>query len=263
VELPVTYVTRAGSGPPVLLLHGIGGSADSFAFQVPGFAARREVIAWDAPGYARSADPAAPPGMPGYAAAAARLLIADRPAHVVGVSWGGVIATRLALDFPLLVRSLVLADSTRGSGRTAASRDNMLARPAELATAGPAAFAAARAPRLLSPSAPASLVARVSATMAGAIRLPGYRYAAASMAETDHSAELSRLALPVLVVAGSADTVAGVAESETIAAAIPHATLRVIEGAGHLANQERPEEFNALVTAFWQACDQAHVEVTP
>src|SRR4051812_11353409 len=99
------YVTEhadptACEGGPVLLLHGIGGSADSFTGQFAELSARHRVLAWDAPGYARSADPAEPPGMSGYAAAAAALL-RERdaaPAHVIGVSWGGVIATRLALD---------------------------------------------------------------------------------------------------------------------------------------------------------------------
>ncbi|MGH3387832.1 MAG: alpha/beta fold hydrolase, partial [Actinomadura sp.] len=69
------HVTEHGAaGDPVLLLHGIGGSADSFAGQFAALSARHRVLAWDAPGYARSADPEGPPGMSGYAAAAAALL---------------------------------------------------------------------------------------------------------------------------------------------------------------------------------------------
>ena len=232
-ELPVTslpvHVERAGSGDPVLLLHGIGGSADSFAPQARVLAARYQVLAWDAPGYARSADPDAPPGMDGYADAAAALLSGLAPAHVVGVSWGGVIATRLALRHPGLVRSLVLADSTRGSGRTAATRAAMLARPRDLERDGAAEFAARRGPHLVSPAAPPDLVARVVATMAASIRLPGYGYAAASMAETTHDRLLASLAVPVLVVAGRQDTVTGVREGSAIAAAIPGARLTIIE----------------------------------
>ena len=247
------HVERAGSGSPVLLLHGIGGSADSFAPQVPAFAARHAVLAWDAPGYARSADPDGPPGMSGYAALAAALLSGLRPAHVVGVSWGGVIATRLALEHPEAVRSLVLADSTRGSGRTAATRAAMLARPAALERDGAAAFAAQRAPKLLSPAAPDDLVRRVTETMASSIRLPGYGYAAASMAETAHDRVLPSLAVPTLVVCGRQDSVTGVPEAAVIAAAVPGARLRIIENAGHLANAEQPAAFNGLVQDFWKA----------
>jgi pimeloyl-ACP methyl ester carboxylesterase len=250
------HVQRAGSGAPVLLLHGIGGSADSFAPQVPVLARRHEVRAWDAPGYARSADPDRAPGMAGYADAAAALvsgLVPDQgPAHVVGVSWGGVIATRLALRHPRLVRSLVLADSTRGSGRTAATRAGMRARPLALQRDGARAFAAQRGPKLVSPDAPRDLVDRVVTTMAASVRLPGYGYAAASMAETVHDRALPALALPVLVVAGRQDTVTGVKEGSVIAAAIPGARFRIIENAGHLANQEQPGRFNASVEDFWK-----------
>ncbi|MFI6521153.1 alpha/beta fold hydrolase [Spirillospora sp. NPDC050679] len=242
------HVERRGAGEPVLLLHGIGGCADSFTDQFADFAAEYRVLAWDAPGYARSADPEKAPGMSGYAAAAAGLLAG--PAHVVGVSWGGVIATRLAAEHPHLVRSLVLADSTRGSGRTEQGRAGMKARAADLERLGPEAFAAGRGPRLVSPDAPAELVDRVTAAMARSIRTPGYAYAAASMAETDHSDVLGSLDVPALVVVGDRDTVTGPAESEAIAAALPGARLELIPGAGHLSNQERPAEFNRLVLSF-------------
>ncbi|MEV8634105.1 alpha/beta fold hydrolase [Streptosporangium sp. NPDC051023] len=238
-------------GGPVLLLHGIGGSSGSFDAQIPALSARHRVLAWDAPGYGRSGDPAAPPGMSGYAAAAAALL--PGPAHVVGVSWGGVVATRLALEHPGLVRSLVLADSTRGSGRTPEQAAAMRGRASELERLGAAAFAGARGPRLLSPRAPQELVDRVVTSMERSIRLPGYTYAAAAMAGTDHSDVLGSLSVPVLVVVGDQDRVTGVAESQAIAAAVPGARLAVIPGAGHLANQERPEEFNRLVLEFLES----------
>lgn len=252
MDVPVIHVERAGSGDPVLLLHGIGGSADSFAPQVPVFARAYRVLAWDAPGYARSSDPDGPPGMSGYAAAAASLLSGVGPAHVVGVSWGGVIATRLALEFPDVVRSVVLAGSTRGSGRTEASRAGMLARPRALQRDGAAEFAARRGPKLLSPAAPGDLLDRVVATMASSIRMPGYGYAAESMAATVHDRLLPSLTVPVLVVAGRQDTVTGVRESAVIAATIPGARFRVVENAGHLVNQEQPQRFNAIVAEFWK-----------
>lgn len=234
---------------PVLMLHGIGGCAASFDDQVPAFeAAGHRVTAWDAPGYGPSPDPGSAPGMSGYAAAAAALL--TEPAHVVGVSWGGVIATRLAAERPGLVRSLVLVGSSRGSGRTPEGRAAMAARGAELERLGPAEFAARRGPKLVSPEAPADLVYRVVSAMARAIRLPGYAFAAAAMAGTDHSAVLGTLDVPALVLAGDRDTVTGPDESRAIAAALPGARLEILPGAGHAANQERPDDFNRIVLAF-------------
>lgn len=243
---------RGGPGDPVLLLHGIGGSADSFTDQLAALSVRHRVLAWDAPGYARSADPEKAPGMAGYAATAAALL-RERdaaPAHVVGVSWGGVIATRLALEHPEVVRSLVLVDSTRGSGRTPEQAAAMRRRADELAGMGSEAFAGARAPKLVSAEAPRELAERVATAMARSIRLPGYAYAAASMAETDHDDVLGRISVPTLVIAGDRDVVTGVTESKAIAAAVPGARFEVIEGAGHLSNVESAEEFNRLVLEF-------------
>lgn len=250
---PVVFFAR-GEGSPVLMLHGIGGCADSFAAQADVFAAAgHRVIAWDAPGYARSADPVSAPGMSGYASAAAELI--PEGAHVVGVSWGGVIATRLAADHPRLVRSLVLVGSSRGSGRTTRGREAMLSRAAELERLGPATFAARRGPRLVSPAAPSELVDRVVTAMARSVRLPGYTCAAASMAETDHSDVLGALTVPTLVVVGDRDTVTGPAESEAIAAAVPNARLEVLIGAGHVSNQERPDDFNRAVLGFLKKVD--------
>ncbi|MEU8796373.1 alpha/beta fold hydrolase [Spirillospora sp. NPDC048819] len=244
-------------GSPVLLLHGIGSAAASFAAQLPVLARRHRVAAWDAPGYARSSDPVPPYGMDDFAEAAAALLTAlDMvPAHVVGVSWGGVIATRLALRRPDAVRSLVLAGSTRGSGRTPEGAAAMRARAGELARLGPGRFARLRAPRLLSDGAPAAAAETVRDVMAGAIRLPGYAEAATAMAETDHTADLPGLRVPTLVLVGEHDRVTGVEESERMHRLIPGSRFAVLPGAGHLCNQERPELFTSLVGGFLAELD--------
>ncbi|MFD9719027.1 alpha/beta fold hydrolase [Streptomyces sp. NPDC059076] len=247
------HVDTAGRhGSPVLLLHGIGSSAASFAGQLVELARQHRVMAWDAPGYARSDDPKLPFRMDDFADAAAAVLtaLAPGPAHVVGVSWGGVIATRLALRHPGLVRSLVLADSTRGSGRTPEGAAAMRERVHELTRDGVHRFAHARAPRLLSARAPASAVAAVRDVMAASVRLPGYAEAAASMADTDHTAALPGLKLPTLVLVGEHDQITGVEESRTVQRLVPDSRLTVIPGAGHLANQERPDLFTALVADF-------------
>lgn len=246
------HVTDAGSGPTVLCLHGIGSGSASFQPQVDELAGDLRLLAWDAPGYAKSADPDGPLDLDAYADAAASVLRerAAGPAHVLGVSWGGVVAMRLARRHPELVRSLVLADSSRGSGLTEEQAAAMRSRVTELRELGPRAFAAARGPRLVSPAAPAELVERVVETMAGSVRLPGYGWAAESMAATDLDPELAELRVPTLVLCGAEDTVTGPAESQAIAGGIPDAVFVTIRGAGHLANQEAPESFNAWLSAF-------------
>ncbi|MGW0928604.1 alpha/beta fold hydrolase [Streptomyces sp. NPDC002644] len=245
------HVEEAGeAGPLVLCLHGIGSSSASFAAQLDGLAPVARVVAWDAPGYGRSPDPDGPLTLDDYADTAARL-IAERggSAHVVGVSWGGVIAMRLAVRHPGLVASLVIADSTRGSGTDPEKAAAMRERGAQLAEAGPRAFAEQRAPRLLSPGAPPEQVRRVVDIMADAIRLPGYAHAAESMAATDLTGELERISAPALVLCGEDDRITGIAESQVIAGAMRRGVFVIMSDAGHLANQEQPVAFNDWVRA--------------
>jgi 3-oxoadipate enol-lactonase len=246
------HVVEAGTGPAVLCLHGIGSSSVSFTPQLDGLARDLRLVAWDAPGYAKSADPDTAPGLDGYVDAAARVARerSDGPVHVLGASWGGVIAVRLATRHPELVKSLILADSSRGSGRTPEQAAAMRGRAAELAELGPAAFAERRGARLVTDQAPAELVDRVTATMADSIRLPGYGFAAESMAETDLSTELSQVRAPTLVLCGAEDRVTGVEESQALAGGISDAVFVTLRAAGHLANQESPDAFNAWVAAY-------------
>ena len=246
------HITDIGTGPDVVLLHGIGGSADSFAPQFASLRDSMRMLAWDAPGYARSTDPEAPLSMSDYADLVADL-IRDRcrnGAHVLGMSWGGVIATRLALRHPGIVRSLVLGASTVGSATTPHGALAMRERATELAELGPAAFAAKRAPKLLSPNASPELVATAVDTMATAIRVPGYSSAAQAMAATDHTPDLRHIDVPTLVLCGDADDVTGPSASQALAGGIPGAVFVTVRGAGHLANQERPEAFDAWAESF-------------
>ncbi|MEW2360261.1 alpha/beta fold hydrolase [Spirillospora sp. NPDC029432] len=246
-----------GTGAPLLCLHGIGSSGASFDAITPLLADRLRVITRDAPGYAAAPDPGGPPGMDGYADAAVAVLddLGIGRAHVLGVSWGGVIATRIALRHPDRLGSLILADSTRGSGASPEKAAAMRARGAELAGSGPAAFARKRAARLLSPAATPAQVDAVAAAMAAAIRMPGYGYAAESMAATDHGPRLGEVRARTLVLVGEHDAVCPPAESRLIAAAIPGARYAEIPGAGHLSNQERPEAFARAVRDFLHSDD--------
>jgi pimeloyl-ACP methyl ester carboxylesterase len=250
--MSAVHVVDEGTGPAVLCLHGIGSSSAAFRPQVDELAGELRLLAWDAPGYGKSEDPETAPGLDGFADAAARVVAerVDGPVHVLGVSWGGVIAMRLAQRHPELVRSMVLADSSRGSGQHPEQALAMRGRAQELRIRGAAEFAASRAPRLVSPDAPEELVRQVTRTMAESVRLPGYGYAADSMAATDLTDELATIRTPTLVLCGSEDTVTGIDESQALAGGIDGAVFVTIRGAGHLANQEAPESFNAWLSAF-------------
>lgn len=234
----------------VLLLHGIGGSAHSCTDVAQRLAERGvRALAWDAPGYGRSRDPFGDVDLVDRltgSITALRLGTID----LVGTSWGGVIATCLSHRRPELVRSLVLADSTRGSATDPAKAAAMRARVTELENLGPEQFAARRAGRLVSPHAQDAVAVRVRQQMAR-VRVPGYRVAAEFMAGTDTGEILPRVTAPTLVIVGEDDVVTGVPESRLLAERIPGARLTILPRAGHAAITEVPGEFADAVTDFW------------
>jgi len=243
-------VVEAGdlSAPTLVLLHGIGSSGDAFADQMPAFSDRWRMLAPDAPGYGESADSAEAPGIDGFADVVARLLDdaeIDR-AVVLGVSWGGVIATRFALRHPDRLRALVLADTSRGSGHSPETAEMMRDRAQQYA-ADPEGFVRDRAPLLVADTTSVEVVARVVSIMATACRMPGYGHAAASLAETDHMPDLGRVDAPTLVVVGEHDRVCPPSDSRRLVEGIPGAVYAEVPETGHLPNQERPDAFNQIV----------------
>jgi pimeloyl-ACP methyl ester carboxylesterase len=247
---------EAGSGPPLVLLHGIGSAAASFRYQLEALSARFRVVAWDSPGYGASTPLAIEhPDTSDYAAALDAWLGAlgiDR-CHLVGQSLGTLIAARFAAEQPRRVLSLTLAGVARGHGRLPPpERQRLLAqRLDDLAQLGPQGMAAKRGPRLLGPEATETMRRTVIEIMA---RIPaeGYAQAARMLSTGDITADLVRLstALPIQIMVGQADVITPPESNLEIAAAIPAASVHVVPGAGHALYLEKPAEFNRLVSDF-------------
>ncbi len=245
-------LTEQGHGRTVLLLHGIGGNARSFAAVAALLATHGlRAMCWDAPGYGESIDPAGPADTdyPTRVLAILDQLGIDE-VDLVGTSWGGVIATLVAARYPERVRSLVLADSTPGSGGRPDAAAAMRARVEDLAARGADAFATARAPILVAPGCDPTTAAAVRAAMAE-VRLPGYRAAAEFMATTDNTPLLSSITAPTLVLVGEHDRVTGEVPSRQLADGIPGASLQRLTGAGHAGVSERPDDVAAAMLEFW------------
>ncbi|MDG2112304.1 MAG: alpha/beta fold hydrolase, partial [Actinomycetota bacterium] len=169
---------------------------------------------------------------------------------VLGVSWGGVTATRLVLRHPELVASVVIADSSVGSGTTPERAAAMRGRATAVDELGVEEFARSRAPVLFSDGADPALVAEAAQFMVDSVRLPSYQWACNAMGDTDHRDALGGITTPTLVVYGDQDGVTPPSLSKQLAEGIPGAELVEIADAGHLANQERPEQFNDVVYEF-------------
>jgi pimeloyl-ACP methyl ester carboxylesterase len=247
---------EAGSGPAVVLLHGIGSAAASFRYQLEGLSLRFRVVAWDAPGYGASTPLAIEhPDTSDYAASLDAWLgtVGIERCHLVGQSLGNLIAVRFAAEQPRRVLSLTLASVARGHGRLPPpERQRLLAqRLDDLTELGPHGMAAKRGPRLLGPEATETMRRMVIEIMA---RIPaeGYAQAARMLSTGDITADLARLPdeLPIQIIVGQADVITPPAGNLEIAAALPASSVHVIPGPGHALYLEKPEQFNRLVSDF-------------
>ena len=250
----VTYL-EAGQGPALVLLHGIGSSARSFAVQIGAFPGYR-TIAWNAPGYGGStALPMDAPSAGDYAGVLLALLdhLGVTDCHLLGHSLGCLMAARFAADHPDRVRTLTLASIAAGHARLPAEeRARMLAgRVGDVDELGPRGMAEKRGPRLLGPDASAQHVRAVVDTMAS-IDPRGYAQAARMLSGGDIVADLDRLPpeLPVRIFFGTSDVITPPAANLRVAATIPRAGVVTIEHAGHALYVEKAEAFNAALAAF-------------
>jgi pimeloyl-ACP methyl ester carboxylesterase len=247
----IDYCERPGAGPALVLLHGIGSNAESFAGLVPLLPADWLVIAWNAPGYGGSEPLAGDwPVAADYAAALAEFLDRIGLDRVVlaGHSLGALMAAAFAAERPGRVARLVLASPALGHGvaRGAALSPASQDRIDDLARLGPAAFARARAPRLVyRGEANARLVAAVEAGMAR-VRSPGYDQASRMLASGRLLEDAARLAVLTDVIVGEEDVVTPAESARRLHAAIPAAVRgRLVEvpAAGHALYTQAPFAF--------------------
>jgi pimeloyl-ACP methyl ester carboxylesterase len=239
-------VTTAGSGEPVALLHCSGSSAAQWRDVATRLAPDFRVIApdlygcgatgtWSGRGPIRLAD---------HARMVAEVARAHgRPVHLVGHSFGGAIALRLALDFPALLRSLVLIEPVPFH---LLRRDEPMDRAlyAEIRSVASAVFECtlngrsqagmarfvdywngAGAWDRLSPDVQARLVRQIGSVAANFTAL---------FADTTRIAEYRGIDVPTLVLRGSESPGPARRVAELVARAVPHAMLRTIGGAGHM-----------------------------
>ena len=249
------HYQTAGGGPLLVALHGIGGNHRSWRRQLAALADAYTVVAWDARGYGGSSDPDGPWAIDDYADDVAGLLdhLGAARAHVLGISWGGVIA--LACYPPAPGARDVAAARRYLPRRGYPARAGALSAPGatagghRVAQSGAARSRARRRCLRRLPTRP--LLAEAQSIMAE-IHPTGYRQAAIALANADETAVLPRIAVPTLVLCGDQDGVLPLPESETLAREIPGARLVVIPKRGHASNQEQPDAFNTAVRAFLQ-----------
>jgi 3-oxoadipate enol-lactonase len=236
----------AGSGPPIVLLHAFPFDRRMWWSTAAALAGHRRVIAPDLRGFGDSpgSGPFSIADLADDVAALLDVLGLSR-ATILGLSMGGYIALAFAARHGRRLDGLVLADTRAGAdspeGRR--GRDEGIAL---LQAKGVDAYLDGLLPRLLAPGAPDAT--RTSTRALACQSAHALIDALIAMRDRpDRRGELGQIAVPTLVLVGTADGVTPPAEARAMAAAIPGARLIELPDAGHLSNLEAPAAFEAAL----------------
>ncbi len=250
------HVLTVGDGPPLVLLHGLGGSLMTWQGVADAMSQRNRIILVDLPGHGASSAP--DPGDCDYSPNALARAIADaveavcdEPAVVAGHSLGGAVAALVATSSPQLVARLVLIDPA-GAGDDS-DPELMRLLEAEATDAGSREIlelffhdralvtstgVAEHSRMLAQPGVHAAVRAVARSTFDGAAQRLDVRDA---LADVD---------VPVLVIWGAEDRVFHVSQAHALSRAVPDAQVEIVAQAGHVPHLERPDEVVTLIDAF-------------
>jgi 3-oxoadipate enol-lactonase len=245
------YYDETGTGEPLLFIHGLGSSSRDWVEQVTHFKDDYRVLRVDLRGHGRSGRSEGPYHIAQFArdvAVLLRRLDAD-PAHVVGLSMGGMVALQLGADAPQLVRSLVVTNSIAD---------------AELQTWHDVWFYLSRrtAVQLLGMRRVGQLIARKLFVKPDQEHLrrefverwskndkQAYLWSIDAIMGWSIWDRLPQISARTLLVAAEHDYTP-VSEKTRIVAEMPEAELAVVEDARHALPVEKPAAFNAVVEEF-------------
>ncbi|MEX2598151.1 MAG: alpha/beta hydrolase [Dehalococcoidia bacterium] len=250
-----------GAGPPLVLLHGLGGSAEVWYRAAPMLAEDFTVYMpqlWETSPLKNKRRYTLEDGS-SFLSQFLNVINVDS-AHVCGSSLGGLIAAKTAIQHPWRVRTLVLAASA-GLGREAAMSLRLMGLPlvGELLFR-PSRTRIVRLVHMLLQDHEAIDDALVDALFADRLRpgVPSQMLAAlrsgigpmGAKRSASIEAELPRIQAPTLLLWGEFDPLFPLNHAQTAAQAIPEARVQIVPGTGHWPYVERPEAFTRAVTRF-------------
>ena len=251
--------TRVGSGPPLVLLHGfVGDGRSTWQSQLDELSGEFTVVAWDAPGAGRSDDPPASFRLSDYADCLAAFLqeLNLGPAHIGGLSFGGVVALELVRRHPARVRTLALAGAYAGwAGSLPADvAARRLEQSLEASSLPPAQFLDTMLPTMFSRAVGKERIREFAASVA-AFHPDGFRTMARACADADLRESLGGIAVPVLLLYGNEDVRAPLDVGEALHRAIPTSRLVVLDGVGHVSSVEAPDRVTREIRSFLHASE--------
>lgn len=246
----------AGQGPPLVLLHGFTLDSRIWRRQLEDLSDQFMVVAWDAPGAGASADPPNPFTMADWADCLAGFLdvMGIERAHLLGMSWGGVLAQEFYRRHFTRTGRLVLAGTYAGwrgslQPMTCTERLTACMRAASLPAEE---FVPQWIPGLISGAASQNVRDELALVVSD-FHPVGFRLMAQSLHDTDTTDLLPQIRVPTLLLWGDADRRSPLSIAEQLRDRIPGSELIVIPNAGHVGNMEQPDVFNAQVRRFCSA----------
>jgi 3-oxoadipate enol-lactonase len=256
---PVALATREeGHGPPILLLHGIGGNRTVWNLVLPGLAKEFHVIAPDLRGHGRTEAP------PGSTFTFEEMLgdvihlLDERgldSAHWVGMSGGSLLALRAVLDQSARCRSLTMVS---GSAYTDAHTRAIAQRWSETyAKEGADPFALRLLKDLYYPD-----WVEAHLDFADALRKdvedhdyrPAVRWAEA-MGKFDERNRIASIRIPTLIIQAMDDAIVDASHGRILRQTIPGATIRILPQTGHMVPVERPQETIEAISALVRSAE--------
>ncbi len=263
-----------GSGPPMVLIHGMAGSSASWEPVLDRLAAHFSVVAVDLPGHGGSANPGGDYSLGAHASCVRDLMIAlgIERATIVGHSFGGGVAMQTAYQFPERCERLILVNSG-GLGPEVAGFMRALSLPGSelvlsvgcsdrIVRAGSAVARAFQKIGLRPTPSTAAVVQHYASltspgarttllrTLRGVIDVGGQRVSAIDRLE------LASL-IPTLIVWGERDRIIPVRHARDAHAAIPGSALRIIDGAGHFPHHDDPAGVAGALVEFVSSTEPA------
>ena len=262
--LALNYLVE-GRGPAVVLVHGLGGFAESWRHNIPSLAARATVYAVDLPGFGRSGKPPAHYSLAFFARALHAFLDGVGVTHVslVGHSLGAAVAVAYALTRPARVERLaLLSGCAPGFGWRPGWRARLMATPVigeVLGLCGCAPLYRAAIAKCFHAAVPDEVAFLVdweyairTGAAARAAWLATVRSLSADFVErrADYRRAIATLDLPVLLVHGRQDPAIPAAHCAEVAEGFARATVRWLDACGHFPHIEHAQVVNGWLADF-------------
>ncbi len=245
------YYEVTGQGAPLVLIHGLGSSTRDWERQVPVFSERYQVVTFDVRGHGQSAKPPGPYSIAQFASDTVELMkaLGIGPAHVVGISMGGMIAFQLAVDAPERVKSLVIVNSgPELVARTFREKLAFWQRIAIVQLVGMRKMGEVLSQRLF-PKPEQDALRREFIKRWAENDQRAYLHALRALMGWSVADRLGTIDCPTLVISADQDYTP-VSLKEAYVAKMQCAELVVISDSRHATSVEQPDKFNAALLDF-------------